>query len=351
MENTKLIVPKKPDYSFMYEGVGVLNLLTFVPARTREDCTPVAIKDTLPNGEEVVSNRYAYTRDYNIKGIVKRERNGRLIPLTGEEFGAGLTLTADTVSQIQSFDENTQSVLAALLLNLSAQSEEERKQGIVSIYVPVFQTQKKLAKAQQVTEIIKNGISTLKNVWFSYVFENGKKTISSRFISTIYPPSNGLYPVRLDSTFLDFACSKLNQNKAYFPTPVLSLANQTRGNFYRVAMQLWANFRTNQKNGYKRSHTAAVKTLYESSGLPSLEEVRASKGRGVYQRTVGALINILDYLMNMGILGYWYFIDGTDNKVNHCDICKLKAEEWLKLNIFYELQDYPKTDQTEEEKA
>lgn len=348
IKNTKPVAAEKPDYSFMYEGVGVLNLLTFVPARTREDCTPVAIKDTLPNGEEIVSNRYAYTRDYNIKGIVKRERNGRLIPLTGEEFGAGLTLTADTVSQIQSFDENTQSVLAAFLLNLSSQSEEERKQGIVSIYVPVFQAQRNLVKTQKVTDIIKDGIKTLKNVWFSYVFENGKKPIYSRFISTIYPPSNGLYPVRLDPTFLDFACSKLNQNKAYFPTSVLSLANQTRGNFYRVAMQLWANFRTNQKNGYKRCHTAAVKTLYESSGLPSLEEVRASKGRGVYQRTVGALINILNRLVNMGILDYWYFIDSTGNKV---DIYKKKPEEWLKLNIFYELRDYPKIDQIEEEKA
>ena len=348
MENTKLIVSKKPDYSFMKEGQGTLDLISILPAKNRDSVTPVAVRNTLPNGEEVISNQFAYAKDYKVKDIIKRERNGRLVPLTREEFGKGLTLTTDTYSQILAYDDNAKRILAEILLDFSAQNDKERESGFVYIRVPVFQSHTDITDKKEIRRLIKAGLNALYAVSFTYIFEGTNKPIYSRIISTLLPLKDGVYPVRLDPTFLDFISAQRNSMPSFFPVDILSLSNHTRGNYFRVAFNLWSNFRKNQKNGYKRSHTISVKNLYESSGLPSLEEVRASKGKNMHQRTLGALINILDYLVSMGILGYWYFIDGTGNKV---DIYKQKTEDGLKLNIFYELRDYPKTDQIEEAKA
>lgn len=358
MKITKAVVTSrgKSDYSFLNEGKGTEALMLFPEINTTSrNFGIIKLTDNdKTSGEKIELTKAAYAKDYAIDDIRQYNERAEEVPIPYEALGEGLTLLADTLPELKKFDITAQKVLASILFELSAQGLDGNTGN--TVYLDVKRLQHifgDIKKAEQVRAIIKEGLDRLDSVHFYYKETDSRGTfkMKSRILQASGSSlSHGLYKVKIADDFLSFLNNGGNTHKAFFPHRALAYANRITSNQYRVLTKLFYNFRRNQHNGIRRNHTISVRELYECTTLPTVEEVRASKGGNIAQRTISALVNILCTLTDNGDLNYWYFSDEYGTELSTVSVERKKAEQWIRLNVYYELNGYPEIEQNKKKK-
>ena len=352
MRNTEAVITSrgKSDYSFLRTGKGVEALITLPGVNTNSPKFGIIkVTDSGEDGERRELTKVAYAQDYAIDDIRKYNEREEEVPIPYEDLGEGLTLLADTIPELKKFDEKAKRVFGAIIIELSSQDLEEEGKASNTVYLDVKKVQEEfnLQDIDDVRQQIREGLENLSSAYIYYKETDDRATfrMKGRILQASGSSlSHGLYKVVVSDAFLKFII-KDNQFKAYFPNRVLAYTNKTDINKATVLAKLTFNYRRNQKNGTRRNHTISIRELYECTSLPTVETVRASKGGNIAQRTISALVNILCTLTDNGDLNYWYFANEHGAELSTIAVEKMKAEQWMKLNVYYELNGYPVTEQ------
>ena len=158
----------------------------------------------------------------------------------------------------------------------------------------------------------------------------------------------GYVGIRLNADFVQYLA---HTNYKYLPIGILRIAPKKNPNSLAFAIKLVSNYNINCVRNQAQSKIVSVETLLGvATNLPKKEEVEKAGGR-LHYRIIRPFVRDLDNLQKLGIITNWCFVWKTFNNVVPKDCKNITFDDFLNLNVYYEIpkrQSQPKVEYSED---